>query len=101
VDDVVSAYMKAIEYIVKKENKDNEVFFVGSGKGKKLRDIVSTFEEAASKKLNINWGKRPYRFREVMMAQADIELIKEKLGWQPQLSLKDGIEKVLKDEGLI
>jgi len=100
IDDVVSAYEKALIYLAKKESQEHNIFFIGLGKERRLKDVVGIFEEIIGKKLNINWGGRPYRQREVMRAQADISQAKEKLGWHPHISLREGIRKMLKEEGL-
>jgi len=101
IDDVVTAYEKALRYLAKKESPENDIFFIGSGEERQLKDVVGIFEEVVEKKLNINWGSRPYRQREVMKAKADIRLAEERLGWQPRVFLREGIEKMLKEEGFI
>lgn len=98
VDDVVDAYIKAIEYLKERVSGTYDSFTIGSGKSVKLKEIVSVYEKVYDKKVNIRWGGRPYREREVMSAQADIQEAKDTLEWSPRISLEEGLQKVMSQE---
>ncbi|MCJ7740673.1 NAD(P)-dependent oxidoreductase [Candidatus Microgenomates bacterium] len=95
IDDVVEAYLKAVEYLLKKKDNRHEIFQIGSGKAVKLKNVVRLFEKIAGRKLSIKFGGRPYRKREVMSAKADIRKAKKVLGWRPKVSLTSGIQRIL------
>ncbi|MDW7973330.1 MAG: NAD(P)-dependent oxidoreductase [Thermodesulfovibrio sp.] len=96
IDDVVEAYMIALDRLLNNKVKHHEVYAVSSGNPVSLRKIVEIYEEICGKKLNIQWGKRPYRIREVMTPWnrgAKLE------GWEPKVSLYDGLKKILIADG--
>lgn len=99
IDDVIDAYEKAIRYVYKRQSSSFESFFIGSGKGIRLRNIAKIYAKCADMALKIKWGGLPYRDREIMDSQADISLAKIKLNWRPKYDLKSGISKMLKVEG--
>ena len=98
IEDVVDAYRKAIDYLANQSQARHDIFFIGSGKGLKLKDIVAAFEDVVGEKLDVNWGGREYRPREIMMAEADVSKAKEVLHWEPAYSLKQGLTKMMSEE---
>jgi hypothetical protein len=51
---------------------------VTSGDPISLKDIVLKLEDEIGKKINVNWGGRPYRNREVMVPWNSLDTI---AGW--------------------
>ncbi|MFA5059481.1 MAG: NAD(P)-dependent oxidoreductase [Candidatus Omnitrophota bacterium] len=98
IEDVVGAYLSAVNYLSKKKTVMHEAFSIGSGRPRTLKEVVSTFEKVVGKKMNIEWGGQPYREREVMFSKADIAKAKEKLRWKPKYSLEQGIAKMISEE---
>ncbi|HDK5742401.1 TPA: NAD-dependent epimerase/dehydratase family protein, partial [Clostridioides difficile] len=66
IEDVIKAYLIAIEKIQKMNPKECRTFFALPKKIYSLREVVDIFQCAVGEKLDINWGKRPYRKREIM-----------------------------------
>lgn len=89
VEDVVSAYLRLIELLTSNENKDfkGKVFAVKSER-KTLRELAEIFEKTTKKKLNIKWGAKKYREREVMNAWENGVKVP---GWEPKYSFEDAI----------
>ncbi len=94
VEDIVSAYVKAIDLI---DNMDNDflTFEIGSGKSITLKEVASILEKLCSKKANINWGALGYRKNEIFDLTADITKAKELLNWQPKYTLERGLKKTI------
>ena len=92
IDNVVDGYVRMIELLSKDVDKklNGKSFAVTSGERMSLRELAALFEKTTGKKLNINWGKRPYRPREVMMPWQTGETIP---GWTPKISIEEGIRK--------
>jgi nucleoside-diphosphate-sugar epimerase len=93
VEDVADAYCKIIDnekYIV-----NGDTFYIGTGKGTSIRQLASLIEAVLGKKLNINWGARPYRKRDVMKAVAPVALNNISIGWKPSIDLMNGIKKMV------
>jgi nucleoside-diphosphate-sugar epimerase len=89
VDDVVKAFVKAYEYLVEQDVTYQE-FGVGSRHPIRLKDLINKFEIETGKKLNIIWGARNYRKREVMSLW---DLYKTLPGWEAEVTLKEGLQK--------
>jgi nucleoside-diphosphate-sugar epimerase len=94
IDDVVDAYVRMME-LLQEDNKkkfNGRVFAVSSGDLIKLKDLAVVFEKVTGKKLNILWGKKPYRKREVMAPWNKGEIVP---GWKPKVSIEEGIASLL------
>lgn len=96
IEDVVSAYTVLIEHLNSKDATvfKNRTFVVSNREKLTLRQLAALFEETTHKHLNINWGGREYRQREVMEPYSLGECVP---GWQQRYSLKTGILKTLED----
>lgn len=89
VYDVCAAYLAAIELIDKKDPNSNECYGVSSNEHYKLRELVDIYERANDVKLNIKWGERPYREREVMDLCKNLQNIPK---WEAKISLSEGLK---------
>jgi len=90
ISDVCSAYQVAIDMISKLQAGDNYSYGVDSNSRLRLKDLVTEYERVNCVKLNIKWGERPYRDREVMQPCNNLNNIP---GWEPSISLSYGLNK--------
>ena len=90
VDDVVDGYMKAAEY----NQKDYEVFNIGSGKSYSVLEIVNTVIELFDHEIDVKFGGEK-RKNEVLDTIADISKAKTLLNWEPKTNLREGFEEIL------
>jgi nucleoside-diphosphate-sugar epimerase len=67
IDDVVSAYMIALKYLLNGETKYLGSYAVTSGQAISLKVLAERYSKFINKELKIKWGGRPYRPREVMI----------------------------------
>ena len=67
VDDVVEAFCVAQDVVSEKNGKMFNDYGVSSGYSMSLKKIVSGLESVIGKEINVYWGGRPYRKREVML----------------------------------
>lgn len=90
IEDVVEGYKKMIEHLSSKDANlfHNKTFALKAKKRVSLKELAKIYEECLQVKLNIKWGERKYRQREVMMPWEDGEIIP---GWSPKYSIKDAI----------
>ena len=88
VDDVCAAFETAAVRMLKDQVQGHEVYAVSSSNPVQLREIVNIFNHAAGSKLDIGWGERPYRAREVMHPYNKGIPVP---GWEPRISLHEGI----------
>ena len=94
IDDIIDAFMLAGKYLVEGKYELCGTYGVSSGQRVKLRELVKIFENVSGKKLNIEWGGRPYREREIMIPWSNFKTLPN---WQPKFSLENGIKKFLND----
>jgi nucleoside-diphosphate-sugar epimerase len=94
IDDVVKAYVRAIELVSrdKKRKLNGKVYSVMSGRQVTLRKLAQILEKTSRRKLNVAWSATPYRDREVMVpSKYHINVP----GWQPKVSLERGLKMIL------
>ncbi len=92
VDDVVSAFIISAKRLFDQKVVSHEKYAISSGNPIKLRDLVNLFQEISGKHLEIIWGGKPYREREVMIPW---QFGKQLPGWSPKIDLQKGISTVL------
>ncbi|MBI3631988.1 MAG: NAD(P)-dependent oxidoreductase [Candidatus Vogelbacteria bacterium] len=92
IENVVGAFLHMATLLQKDTKKalKSKSFAVSSGKIITLRELAKIFSHVTRKLLNINWGEKPYRPREVMIPWNKGEVIP---GWKPRISLEEGIRK--------
>ena len=94
IDDVIEAFLVSIKRLRSLDPKSNESYSVSSSDPITLKNLVRIFEEASGLKMNINWGLREYRAREVMIPWdngCDIP------GWRPEVGLLEGFSRIIDD----
>ncbi len=84
VDDVSRAY----ERVIKNSNRisNGEVFNVGSGIQSKISEVVEMLG------VDVIWDNSARGPEEKRVWQADITKIKGEIGWNPEISLKEGLK---------
>jgi len=93
IDDVVDAFVLAAERLMADKISQHEHYAVSSHKPMPLKELVELYCKVTDKKISIEWGGRPYRFREVMITWNEGETLP---GWQPRISLEEGILRMEK-----
>lgn len=98
IDDVVLAFLYGLELIKTMKEGECKSVIAAPKKFYTLKEVVHIFERAINKKLNINWGKRPYRQREMMKIWTGDKNILEDV---ETIDLYEGTKKMLVIEGLL
>lgn len=92
IDNVIDGYLLLIKLL--SEDKDSRLsgksFAIRSDERMTLKELSKVFEKVTKTKLRINWGKKDYRPREVMIPWDKGEKIP---GWEPRVSIEEGISK--------
>ncbi|MER2190114.1 MAG: NAD-dependent epimerase/dehydratase family protein [Solibacillus sp.] len=92
IDDIIEAFICA-EILLNDEKKGSQkTYFVTSQQLITLRDVVKTFEDIIGEKLNLQWGKRNYRNREVLRPWNDGEILPN---WEIKKNLSQGLKKLI------
>ena len=92
ISDIVSGFSHLVE-LLSGGGPLGEQYVLSSGKQRSLRSLAETFSRVSGRPLNIEWGGRPYRDREVMVPWRGPVLP----GWKPAVDLEDGIRLFLND----
>ncbi|HCY74477.1 MAG TPA: LegC family aminotransferase [Ignavibacteriales bacterium] len=90
IDDVIEAYVKAIEY----DCKGFEAFNIATGKSSSIKDIVKICENRYSKEIEIIDLSEP-RKNEIFKIEANIDKAKFNLKWEPRITIEVGIRRLL------
>lgn len=90
IEDVVNAYKKVID---NKDRIKGEVFNIGSGKQRRVEDVVKNIVKLIGNKVKPKWGKIANSRQEPKCWQADISKARRLLSWEPGFSLSQGLEK--------
>ena len=70
---------------------------VGSGKAVAIRHFVELLHRLTHSKAKLNFGGLKYREAEIMFSQADSAPLRT-LGWQPIVSLEEGVLRLLRED---
>ena len=89
VSDVCKAFMLCINILNKDEFIGSKSYSLRNNEFFMLKDVIKLFEKVTSKKINIKWGAKPYRKREVMKLWDRGENLPN---WKPQISLIEGLK---------
>ncbi|MCI7729339.1 MAG: NAD(P)-dependent oxidoreductase [Bacteroidales bacterium] len=97
VDDVVRFYVSAVNSINNISLLPNgSNYYLGTGIGTRVKDLATLIESKIHKRLNIFWGGLNYRPLDVMCAVAPTEDNNQVIPWKTQISLDQGIDKLIK-----
>lgn len=80
-------------YLLQKDKKGiykGKTFAIKASRIITLRELAKIFEKAVNTKLNIRWGRRKYKEREVMTPWSKGKAVP---GWKPRVSIYNGIKK--------
>lgn len=93
IDDVVYAYHILIDHLLHNPHvvKD-KTFAIRSNERMSLKDLSKVFEKSTGTTLNIHWGGRGYRDREVMIPCENIPILPE---WKQKYTLNEAIQKTI------
>lgn len=92
IDDVVEAYLIAAQRLLEGKVAKHETYAVSSGRPLPLKELVQLYAEVTKQTVNVNWGARLYRYREVMVPwNCGVGLA----GWRPKLTLEEGMQKIV------
>lgn len=84
VDDVVHGYEVAADGLQTGKLPSPSRYRLSSGSLVRLKDVVELYREATGQTVNVAWGGRPYRVREVMEPVSPVPVLP---GWTPSRSL--------------
>lgn len=95
IEDVVNACIVMIDNLNQQDaiKYKNKTYVVTNKKRVTLKELSKIFEDETQTTLNINWGGRDYRDREVIIPFSIGETVPN---WEQNFSLKDAIKNTIK-----
>jgi nucleoside-diphosphate-sugar epimerase len=87
IDDVIDAFLLAAEGLTC-QNLISGDFVVDSASALTLRELVQIYSETIRTSIDVNWGGKPYRQREVMVPWSKGQRLP---GWSPRIGIRQGI----------
>lgn len=88
IDDIVDGIAKSIE-----KSYPYEIFNLGHNHPVELEYFIGLVEKGMNKEAKKEY--LPLQAGDVVATYADIEHTKEKLGWEPRISIEEGVEKFI------
>ena len=93
VDDMLDAWQTVIENPDK--CNDGMIFTIGPDNPIKIKDYANLIAQKLNWKGTINWNTKLFRAGEIYWLNSNNNLIKEKLGWEPKVSLDEGLDRTI------
>lgn len=98
INDVVEAYIVAAQRLLSDEVVGCEQYAISSGQSLPLKELVMYIDSILKKKLEINWGGKKYRDREVMEVWSSGPQLPN---WVPNITIGEGlVEAFLCNSGM-
>ena len=91
VNDIVDGYIKAIEFLNNIEYGEHRKYAICTGRLLTLKEVIKIFEEKTGYKLNVEWGARSYRKREIMEPWNRYKILPN---WKSKISFEEGITMI-------
>ncbi len=86
ISDVVEAFLQAVEY-----EGAEQVFNIGTERGISLNDLVTLLRRLSGRPVSVEYlPARPFYVPEIVL---DISRAARELGWQPKVSLEEGLAR--------
>ncbi len=90
ITDIIAGFTRLAELLACDAELGDE-YVLTSGRQIPLKELANLFCEVSGRKLNIEWGGRPYRDREVMVPWKGTPVP----GWKAEVNVEKGIELFL------
>ena len=94
VVDLAKAHVCALDYLINNKDPVLKIYNVGNGKGYSVLELINMFEKIGGKKINYFFA--PRREGDAPMCFANVDKIKEELGWYSQYDLEDMVNHEVK-----
>jgi UDP-glucose 4-epimerase len=89
-DDAARAFL-----LLGEKGKSGKIYSIGSGQTQTLRQYIEQMIAVLNIDVVMNYGQLPYTENQVMYLCADIEDLCEDIGFKPEISFEQGIQRTL------
>ena len=91
INDVCNAFFIAGEELNQKDFIGHKKYAVSNEKYYKIKEVISLYEDVSGDKIDIIWGGRAYRKREVMVLWNKGKKLQK---WTAKISLEEGLKRL-------
>ena len=89
ISDVVDAYTIAMDILTSEKKTNLDVnYFISSKEQVRLKYFIEKFINIMNENIDIDWGGKPYRSREIMSPLRDVPILPS---WKPKINLDKGL----------
>lgn len=74
---------------------ESGVYCLGSGRALRLKECLSAIRDMINPELPLGIGQKNYGEKQIMHLEADIAKLQKDVGFQPQISFEEGINKTI------
>ena len=86
----------AVDALIQLATTDAEgIFNLASGEPVQIKQVISILRDCIDPALEIGFGEVPYAPDQVMHLEADISRLRAATGWDPKVSLPDGLRRTV------
>ena len=93
INDLLAAWCAVIDNPVRCQGK---IFTLGPDAPVKIKDYANMIADKLGWSGTINWNTKPMRHGEIYWLNSNHDLITSTLGWQPQVTLSEGLDRTIK-----
>ena len=93
IDDLLAAWCAVID---NPDQCQGKIFTLGPDAPVKIRDYADQIAGKLNWSGTINWNTKPMRHGEIYWLNSNHDLITNTLGWQPQVTLSEGLDQTIK-----
>ncbi|HSQ58088.1 MAG TPA: NAD(P)-dependent oxidoreductase [Gemmata sp.] len=96
VGDVAAAFLAVLAHLDQLPTGSTDLE-CGTGRALSIRELVETVHRLTGSRAKLDFGALPYRANEIMLSEADTIGLRA-LGWEPRVSLEDGLRATLRED---
>ena len=90
IEDLIDLYMEILD-----QRPIGQTFVTGPANGLTIKELVDLIAERLDWKGEVNWHTMPARPGEIWYLNSNPAKAKEMLGWEPKVSLEEGIDRTI------
>ena len=87
IDDAARAF-----YSIGQKTQGSKIYCLRSGESRPLKEYIEIIKKIVNPSSELRYGEIPYTQQSIMHLCADIESLKQDVGWQPKISFEEGIK---------
>ncbi len=92
IDDLLDAWLAVI---MNPDKVHGKIFTIGPDNPIKIKDYANLIARKINWNGHINWNKKPARQGEIYWLNSNHNLITQILGWEPKITLSNGLDKTI------